>query len=235
MIASRVRRSRLVTSRGAGLLSRLRFGGSRASHHRRGREKENWGGCDHADGTPAAYLVAWRGAPGRCTAGVAGYRHCAERAMLPKGHRRHNAVPCTPRRASEVALFGGGDGTPGRPRPIEGRCHGISGMPVPLSDSYGQRAGRRRNRCAPSTAGRGDRRPRRTLAFGSDACCHGGGGQRPAPLPPPKNPLCLCVSVVRVLAQTDRTKTRSRIDLSRAARPQAPRCDRGVARRLPHR
>ena len=29
--------------------------------------------CDRADGTPPACLVEWRGAPGRCTAGVARY------------------------------------------------------------------------------------------------------------------------------------------------------------------
>jgi hypothetical protein len=41
-----------------GLLSRLRFGGSRASHHRRGRAMDEWDDRDHADGAPAAYLVA---------------------------------------------------------------------------------------------------------------------------------------------------------------------------------
>ena len=30
-----------------------------------------WKDCDHADDAPTACLVVWRGAPGRCTAGVA--------------------------------------------------------------------------------------------------------------------------------------------------------------------
>jgi hypothetical protein len=57
--------------RSAGLLSRLPLGGSRASHHRRGRAKGDVGGCAHADGAPAAWTVALRGAPDRGTAGVA--------------------------------------------------------------------------------------------------------------------------------------------------------------------
>ncbi len=34
--------------------------GDPASHHRRGRVWVDWEGCDHADGAPAAYLVAGR-------------------------------------------------------------------------------------------------------------------------------------------------------------------------------
>ncbi len=33
--------------------------GGPASHHRRGRALVAWEGCDHADGAPAAFLVAW--------------------------------------------------------------------------------------------------------------------------------------------------------------------------------
>ena len=54
-------------------------------------------GCDRADGAPAACLVAWTDAPVGCTAGVARHRHCAARDAGPEGHRRHNAVPGTPR------------------------------------------------------------------------------------------------------------------------------------------
>ena len=39
--------------------------GGPASRHRRGRARVDWKVCDHADGAPAAFLVVWRGAPGR--------------------------------------------------------------------------------------------------------------------------------------------------------------------------
>ena len=42
-----------------------------ASPHRRGRARVTGEDCDRADGAPTACLVAWRGAPGRCPAGVA--------------------------------------------------------------------------------------------------------------------------------------------------------------------
>ncbi len=45
--------------------------GGPASHHRRGRSWVDWKGCDHADGTPAACLVAGR----------------ADRIALPEGAR----------------------------------------------------------------------------------------------------------------------------------------------------
>ena len=46
------------TSRSAGLLIRLLLGGVPASPHRRGRERNEWGGCDPADGAPAACIAA---------------------------------------------------------------------------------------------------------------------------------------------------------------------------------
>ncbi len=51
-----------------------------ASHHRRGRAWETGKGCDHADGTPAACLVAGR----------------ADRIALPEG-ARYDIVPGAPR------------------------------------------------------------------------------------------------------------------------------------------
>ena len=57
-----------TASRCAGLLARLR---RPSVAHRRGREKGGLKNCDRANGTPAACFVAWRGAPGRSSAGVA--------------------------------------------------------------------------------------------------------------------------------------------------------------------
>ena len=51
-----------------------------ASHHRRGRSWVDWEGCDHADGTPAACLVAGR----------------ADRIALPEG-ARYDIVRGAPR------------------------------------------------------------------------------------------------------------------------------------------
>ena len=57
----RSHRAPVQASLGTGLLG---CQGIPASHHRRGRADEELKGCDHADGAPAASLVAWRGAPG---------------------------------------------------------------------------------------------------------------------------------------------------------------------------
>jgi len=62
-------------------------------------------GCDPADGTPAACLVAWRGAPERCPAGVAPL-DIVRVAVRSWRCLRNNVKDGTPRRAPEVALFG---------------------------------------------------------------------------------------------------------------------------------
>ena len=122
-----------LASRRAGLLIRLRIGGVPASSHRRGRAGVTGGGCDHADGTPAACLVAGTAAPGRWSARVARHRHCAERGGQPVEHRRHNAVPGTPRRAPEVDLYGRWS----RHSPVSARGHHATRLRLrpPVADS----------------------------------------------------------------------------------------------------
>jgi hypothetical protein len=75
-----------MASRGAGLLVRRDACASRrpsvapSAWSRDGELKD----CDHADGTPATCIVAWRDAPERCAAGVP--RHaivrCGKRARM---------------------------------------------------------------------------------------------------------------------------------------------------------
>ena len=89
-----------------------RAAGVPASPHRRGRVGVAGKGCDRADGTPAACLVAWTAAPGRCTAG--GARLDIVRSVTEAG--------------------GASAGTMSNPaRPGEGqRWTGYSSLPLPL-------------------------------------------------------------------------------------------------------
>ncbi len=58
--------------------------GGPASHHRRGHSWVDWEGCDHADGTPAACLVAGAQTAIALPEG-ARLRHCAQRVAAPVG------------------------------------------------------------------------------------------------------------------------------------------------------
>jgi hypothetical protein len=72
-----------------------------SARSRGGRLKD----CDPADGTPAACIAAWRGAPGRCTAGVAPLD--IVRGVVRSGMRRRNNVKDgTPRWGPEVISRG---------------------------------------------------------------------------------------------------------------------------------
>jgi len=68
--------------------------------------------CDHADGTPAASFVAWRGAPERCTARVA--RHAIVRCPT-RGRRGVAGTMASPARPDERQKPAGSGATPARP------------------------------------------------------------------------------------------------------------------------
>jgi len=55
--------------------------------------------CDHADGTPTASFVAWRGAPGRSTAGVA-------RSAVVRGAPRYRWVVPAQLRTRHAPVIG---------------------------------------------------------------------------------------------------------------------------------
>ena len=66
--------------------------GDPASHHRRGRSRVDWEGCDPADGTPAACLVAGRIRMRRAFRGSP-VGSCAQRAVVPGGRHGTTADP----------------------------------------------------------------------------------------------------------------------------------------------